>query len=105
MSRKCYLVDMYIKLSRITRNNFFSLYPFVRPQKSMIRVFSLPQNYYCPTTKDDYGTVAKINQELDLTSALTLYFIPFSAPLIVKLIKHARWWLSFLLFAMYQDGS
>ena len=97
VSRKCYLVDMYIKLSRITRNNFFSLYPFVRPQKSMIRVFSLPQNYYCPTTKDDYGTVAKINQELDLTTALTLYFIPFSAPLIVKLIKHARWWFKFFI--------
>ena len=63
----------------------------------MIRVFSLPQNYHCPTTKDDYGTVAKINQELDLTSALTLYFIPFSAPLIVKLIKHAQWWLSFFI--------
>ena len=47
----------------------------------MIRVFSLPQNYHCPAMKDDYGTVAKINQELDLTSALTLHFIPLSVPL------------------------
>ena len=63
----------------------------------MIRVFSLPQNYNCRTMNDNYGTVAKINQELDLTSALTLYFISLSVPLIVKLIKHARWWLSFIV--------
>ena len=58
-----------------------------------------------PAMKDDYGAVAKINQELDLTSALTLYFVPLSVPLIVKLIKHARWWLSFFYCLLYSDVS
>lgn len=60
--QKCYLVDMYIQLSRIT---------------SMIRVFSLPQNYHCPTMNDNYGTVVKINQELNLISALILFHFLF----------------------------
>ena len=77
--QKCYLVDMYIQLSRIT---------------SMIRVFFLPQNYHCPTMNDNYATVAKINQEFNLIIICT-YFIPLSIPLIVKLVTHARWWLRF----------
>ena len=60
--QKCYLVDMYIQLSRIT---------------SMIRVFFLPQNYHCPTMNDNYGTVVKINQELNLISALILFHFLF----------------------------